>query len=265
MNYLDNAPPLLIALHKERTRGETKPGRSLGNKSLTASKVLEILLSDQAMTKAWRVLSKSLVNKEDYEKFYDSTVEAMRLARRDIADQTERRKHYRTIAEIAEKLSELIVEPDRTPAPYTAYRGELDLRIYELFPEDVAHILGAQSWSTMKSEERTSWARSLLHAWPTIVEVLKQLAVRARCHEAEPVSSVKRSRRFLPEETEQEILSKTKARLFCCHLYDKIRIIDNKFNGLAAIKIIASRIYDVDVNSGALKKAISDHSKKMAT
>jgi hypothetical protein len=51
---------------------------------------------------------------------------------------------------------------------------------YEFLPEQVATILGAKSWVTMNSKQRSDWAYSLLPEWPTMVDLLKNLALKAK-------------------------------------------------------------------------------------
>ena len=74
------------------------------------------------------------------------------------------------------------------------YKGELDRLAYEFLPEDVARNLGAGSFMTMSSAERHDWASSLLNPWPTMVELLDQLAIRASQLASTTIPLVKRDR-----------------------------------------------------------------------
>ncbi len=107
-----------------------------------------------------------------------------------------KRKVFGDIAKTAHELSAMITEPQILPPDGTTpvYRGELDWLAYEFFPTDVTSKLGAPSWATMKSDERCDWAHSFLPEWPTMVELLDQLAIRATQLESNRASVAKRDR-----------------------------------------------------------------------
>jgi hypothetical protein len=276
MVYLKNAPKTLIELyeHRLRTDGTLIDGsfvplvkyrpRHNDQFPLSPLRLLEELLCHSRMKRAWNILRKSVRSEDDYKKLFRAIIESMGIARRGIVSQTDRKEKYEDIAKRAEKLAQLITELKYMPGTGLPYTGDLDLQAYELLPEDVASILGAQSWATMKSDERSDWAYSILRAWPTMVELLEQLAIRARRQGSEYVSSGRRSR-GLGEALQEEKAANTKARLFSCHLYDHLRKMDEKFTGFAAIKAIVLIAYNVDVDRKTLRKWIVDHFQKTTT
>ncbi len=262
MAYLDNAPPVLIELHKRIARSlipksanDSKQHKAtIRGRSLTASKVLEIMLCDELMRKAWKVISKSLSSEDEYIALYDATREAMRLARRGVVDQSARKQKYEDIAKCANNLARLIAEPERGTRPNALYASDLDLLAYELLPEDVARRLGAISWPLMKSDQRHEWARSLLPRWPTVVEIIQQLAIRAKIL-AKKGDTNKRSR-LRKGETEEQRLQKTKARIFACHLFNHLQSVDENFSGFESLRRMVKAIYMVDFTGNVLRTII---------
>ena len=257
MRYLDNAPPALIQLYE---RGQEIDDNRSPHLPDTPQSLLKKLLCAPEMKPAWNIIGKSVERNDGYEKLFEAIIESMRIARRGIVSQTERREKYEDIATRAEKLAGLIAEPQRLPRDGSPplYRGELDLQIYELLPEDVASILGAKSYSKMKSDERSDCAYSHLRAWPTMVDLLNQLAFRARQCGSEPESSGGRNR-GKPEPR----VTNTRVRLFSRHLYDYLRKIDPAFKGFAAIANIASVAYRIKLNSNNLRTVILGTSRKL--
>ncbi len=57
--------------------------------------------------------------------------------------------------------------------------GPLDLRSYEIFPDDVMGILGISGWSSRDPLEKSDLAHTLLTEWPTIKELIIELANKA--------------------------------------------------------------------------------------
>ena len=271
MAYLKNAPKALIELYEYRLRTDgTLVDGSLvplikyrphhnDQAPLTQLRLLAELLRHSRMKRAWNILRKTVRSEDEYKKLLKAIIESMRLARRGIVSQTARREKYEDIAKRAEKLAELIKERQHPPPRDTTlpYTGDLDLPVYELLPDDVASILGAKSYAKMDSSQRRDWAYSILREWPTMVDLLEQLAIRARRRGSEHVSSGRRSRG--PQE---EKAANTKARLFSCHLYEHFRKMNKKFTGFAAIKAIVLIAYSVDVDRKTLRKWIFDHCKK---
>lgn len=276
MAYSDvkDAPSSLIELYETSVRSKIAPESEPNRKSngqrkqgaLNASTLLYKLLSDTRMKQSWRRLSKRQLSASDYETLYETILEAARLARRGIIDQTSRKSRYRKIAELSEALIDLIAEPEYSGQDKSGYRGELDLKVYELLPDDLARILGADSYAGMKADERIKWAGSQLPRWPTMVDTLKQLAIRANALGNAPVLSQRRSRRFLKEQTEEELMIQTKSRLFACYLDDQLQTMGLTAIPLATIRSIALVIYGEDVPSmNSLKKAIRDYRHKVST
>ncbi len=274
MSYLKNAPKALIKLYEKRLRTD---GSLINGSFVPLIKhrprrksqapqgqlaLLDELLFNSRMKPAWKIIGKSVKTSDGYEKLLKAIIESMRLARRGFVAQKDRRGKFEDIAIRAEKLAKLIAEPQRLPLDGSPplYRGELDLQTYELLPDHVANNLGAESYPKMKSGQRSDWAYSLLGEWPTMVELLEQLAIRARLLGNEYIFSGRRSRG--PQE---EKVIATKARLFACCLYDYMHKLDKKFNGFAAITVIVSLDYDVNADRKTVRKWISDHRKKTTT
>ena len=251
MAYLVNAPEALIQLYEKGPRIDNHRSSRLPD---TPQSLLKKLLCDKRMERAWNIIQKSVKKDEDYIALWKAMVEAMRIARRGIVLQTDRESKYEDIAKRAEKLAKLIAEPQRslptgTTLPYT---GDLDLQAYELLPQDVASILGAKSYAKMDSIQRSDWAYSLLPEWPTMVELLKELAVRARKCGRKSVSAKGRNRRN--SETRG---MPTNVRLFSRHLFfHHFRKVDPKFNGFAAIKGIAEVVFRLNLKSNNLRTVI---------
>ncbi len=238
--YLPNAPRALVKLHAEH---KIVRGRSL----------LEELLCNRNMKRAWNIIQKSVQSDKDYEKLWLRIISAMLRARPGIVSSTGRREKYNDIAKAAKRLSRMIAEPQHVPTSGTAlpYTGDLDFQAYELLPEDVANILGAPKWTTMTSDERSDWAYALLDAWPTMVELLDQLAIRAEQLGNVTVSSVARDRGHAREV------------IFSRYLYDHFREVDPAFSGFAAISAITSIAMGVkDLKSKTVRARILGASGK---
>ncbi len=247
LDYLHNAPRALIQLYE---KGPWIDDHRPSHLPDTQQSLIKKLLCDKRMERVWKVIQKSVKSDEDYIALWKAMVEAMRIARRGIVRQTDRKLKYEDIAKRAEKLAKLIAEPQRSPPCGTSlpYIGDLDLQAYEFLPTEVASILGAKSYAKMDSIQRSDWAYSLLPEWATMVELLKELAVRARKCGRKSVSAKGRNRhnpetRGLP----------TRVRLFSRHLYQYFREVDPTFNGFAAITRIVSITYRVKLRSNNVR------------
>jgi hypothetical protein len=277
MSYLKNAPKPLIELFEKRLRTdwsvspvdgsfvpliEHRPPRK--NKIPVGQlELLEDLLGNRRMASAWNTIKKSLRSEDDYKKLVPAIMESMRLARRGLVSQTTRSQQYEEIAKRSEKLARLISQP---PGQLGTYTGDLDLEAYEFLPQEVAVHLGARSWVTMRSDERYDWAHFILAAWPTMVDLLKELATRARLQGSRHVLSGRKSRSSGGTEgLEEKTTRKTKARFFACHLFDHFRKIDKRFSGYSALRSIVFITYGIDVDHSTMWKWIADHSKKTTT
>jgi len=238
--YLPNAPLILSKMYEEHKIGR---GRAL----------LEELLCNRSMQRAWNIIQKSVQSDRDYQKLWTAIVSAKLTARRGIVSSTGRRKKYNDIAKTAKELSRMIAEPQDEPPSGTAllYTGDLDLQAYELLPEDVASILGAPKWTTMTSEERSAWAYSLLDGWPTMVELLDQLVIRAERLGNVTVSLVERDQGHARE------------AIFSRYMYHHFREVDPTFSGFAAISAITSIAMGIkDLNSKKVRAMILGPSGK---
>ncbi|MBU6482597.1 MAG: hypothetical protein KGS09_18910 [Nitrospirae bacterium] len=239
MAYLENAPKALIDLYEKRLRTDGSlidglfvplikycPPRK-NQAPLDPLQVLEELLCNSRMKPAWNIINKSVKSEDDYKKLFKAIIESMRLARRGIVSQM-RREKYEDIAKRAEKLAKVIAEPRYVPGANLLYTGDLDLQAFELLSEDVASNLGAESYSKMKSAERSDWAYRLLPEWPTMVGLLKELAVRARQCGSEKQSLADRDR------------GRARVVIFVRELYMHFHSMNAQFNGFSAIATIAS-------------------------
>lgn len=241
--YLNNAPKALIQRYERGSRGvdNRPPGPPFSVQSL-----LRELLCNPMMQKAWNTINKSVQSEDDYGNLFKAIIESIRVARLGIVSQTEKRGKYEDIAKCAEKLARLIAEPQRLPRDGSPplYRGDLDLQAYELLPQDVASFLGAQGWATMKRDERSDWAYSLLPEWPTMVELLNQLAFRARQCGREKMSSVERDRGL------------ARVVIFVRELHRHFHSMNAQFNKFSAIATIASIAFATTDVKGLNGKAV---------
>ena len=240
--YLKKAPRSLIKLYERR--------HDTGQPTLNATRsLLGKLLSDNKMERAWNALNKSLKTDEDYHALFDAIIEAKRLAQQGIVSQTVRRERYERIAKYAEALARLIAAPDQPLREGSNYRGELDLYICHLIPAV------PEGEPILKHEQNTRVSQL------TMVECLNELAARALNYSQELMPVRRRSRQELEEETVDEITIKTRARLFSCYLDDELRKFSLRLGG-TSIGSIASVVYDLDLNSEMIKKALFDFRKK---
>jgi hypothetical protein len=259
MQYLPNAPQHLIKISEKRYI----TGKYVHN---IYRPFLGQLLSDERMKRPWNTLRSTINTNTRCNKFLKAVIEAMRLARRGIVSEAERRKRYERITKGTKQLRSLIAEPQRPLSDGSGYRGELDLMAYEFLPPAVATIMGAPSWVSMNGKQRSDWAYGLLHTWPTMAELLDELSLKASELANTAVSMKRRSRRFLKEETDEEITTKTRARLFACYLDEQIRkTITPRFSSAGTIKVIAEIVYGVDLDLNAIKKSILDYRHRADT
>jgi hypothetical protein len=211
--YLSNAPDVLIT----RLRHTINTGHR---------QLLQKLLTSLDMKQAWKIIEKSVQSNDGYEMLWRAIISAQFESKRTPLNQLDRREKYNDIAEAAKKLSRLIAERSGRALPY---RGELDLHLFEFFPEQLARINGARSYATMDADQRSRWAYSIMRVWPTMVELLGQLEMRAKQKGRERASLIERSRDQHPE-----------TRIFSRHLYDYLRKVDPTFTGFNALSAITS-------------------------
>jgi hypothetical protein len=152
--YLESAPPHLISIHRGRKRF---PGR----------KILECLLTDTSMKRSWIFLGKHIKTNQEWERFWKEIAYILRCARKKPTKRSEKEKVFLNVAKKTRSLEELIEG------------GVLDIRVYELFPDEVMGILGIPNWKTLGSLERADCANKLLIEWPTVPEFLYELSARA--------------------------------------------------------------------------------------
>jgi len=153
--YLKSAPTTLVALHSDR---QNFPGR----------KILGCLLSDIRMQRAWTELGKRVEEKAEWERLWKEICYILKQARKGQTLRSEEKKPLLDIANKANSLSQSIRE------------GPLDLRSYELFSDEVMNILGVTNWEHKDSLRRSVIAHELLKEWPTVPEMLAELASRAQ-------------------------------------------------------------------------------------
>lgn len=222
MAYLENSPQPLIEIYEKRSRHS---GQFLiGGQQ---RQILGKLLSDKRMKRAWNGIRKSLKTNDDYAKWLKAVIESMRLARRGIVSPAARKECFDKIAKCALKLRKLIATPDKPPLNRSGYRGEFDVEIYGLAPENVAGIIGA-AYAPLPML--------------TLVEVLNVLAEQARQEAHKPALSRRRSRLGYEDGDEKVAMVRTKARLFACSLDDELRKMKCQARRPAVIRAIASVI-----------------------
>ncbi len=152
---LQSAPPTLVGLYNQRSRF---PGRA----------ILHRLLTDSRMKQPWAVLNRHVTSDRGWERLWREVTFSLRHARKEPVRRTDEKAQFLKIAKKAETLAKA-VEGDR-----------LDLRAYELFPDDVMEILGVSNWTSLNALQRANVANKILHEWPTVPELLSELATRAR-------------------------------------------------------------------------------------
>lgn len=258
MTYAENAPKALIELYEKRLRTDgslsddgsfvplikLRPPRKI-RPPQGQLEILEALLCNRRMEPAWKSINKSIKSEDGYNELLSAIRESMRLARRSKVTQTDRREKYEDIAKRAEKLAKLIIEPRYKSGVNVPYTGDLDLQAYELLPESIASTLGAESYTAMNSRDRATWAYSLLPEWPTIVELLEQLAIRSRRCGGEDTSLVERDR------------GSARVVIFVRELYKHFYNVNAQFNGFAAIATITSiTMGDKNLTSKAVRRMI---------
>jgi hypothetical protein len=204
------------------------------------------------MRRAWNIIQESVTSDKGYSNLWTAIVSAKLAARSGIARSRDRREKYNYIAKAAKKLSKLIAEQQflSPPGSHLPYSGDLDVQSYELLPDDVASNLGAKSWATMDRNERSEWAYHLLSRWPTMVELLEQLAIRARQRARVKVTLVERDRGRAP------------AAIFSRYLYNYLRGVDPRFTGFAALAAITSIVLGVSLDGKAVRAMILGASGK---
>lgn len=150
--YLRNAPPALIQLH----------GR-VGN----GSSVLARLLTDARMRRSWTTLPRYIKRDVEWRGLWSEIANALHQAKTPKLRRARNRDSYRRIGSAVRKLAGSIEG------------GVLDLKAYEVFPNEVMNINGAASWQRLDSLERAEKAGQLLNEWPSVPEMLQELAVIA--------------------------------------------------------------------------------------
>lgn len=160
--YLSSAPQFLIERHQNNSGF---PGRP----------ILGRLLQDSRMAKPWDVLKKSLTTDEHWEGFWQDIAHALLRVKKlgqqiskDPRNRSRTKAAYGRIAESTSKLGASLKD------------GPLDIPAYRLFPADVMGILGAENWAILQPLEQTQVALRLLKTWPTVSEILDELAEQAK-------------------------------------------------------------------------------------
>jgi hypothetical protein len=150
-----SAPPDLVDLY---TRKQVAKG----------AKVLKLLLTHADMELAWRELARHASNKDHATRLFSELVFILHTLRRHvILRRSEERDEYLAIAEQAERLASSIEN------------GPLDKLAFENFPGEVMHINGIAEWEKQNGLERSTHAHELLRAWPSVTDMLRELANQA--------------------------------------------------------------------------------------
>jgi hypothetical protein len=161
MIYLKNAPAYLKQMHERGGGGQ-------------ARKLLGLLLTRNEMDTVWIRLSRKINAEQQWRRLWDEIIEAIKLA-------NPKRKPKRVEDEIADlewiaaksvELAKVIrVEPRSV-----GYKGFFDYPCYQFCPDDVMEINGVPQWSSVPPSERYITASKVMREWPTMAELLDELA-----------------------------------------------------------------------------------------
>ncbi len=200
-SYLKTAPDLLKKLHRRLQGSGYKP-------------LLGALLRDPRMKNAWREIEKRLSElsirqrgsrQEElsrpwkelaYEKLGRTILVAKSRSARPLEPRSRIRERFNLIALDAMALAEAIGDsPLITPSEVEAIRKRsrrklsqaipyaqkpLDLLAYEFFPENIAALTFRKTgWSKLDSETKSDIATRILFHWPSMTDLLTELARRA--------------------------------------------------------------------------------------
>ena len=130
-------------------------------------KLLRELLVDSEMERAWKSIANKIVNESEYELLWREIKWAFRLSRKPIKTRKEINDQYQNVAKKVRQFSKLVKN------------SNLDLRIWEYFPEEVMRI-NINSWSDMDFDMQSARAYSLLEEWPTTLELLAEVEDKAK-------------------------------------------------------------------------------------
>lgn len=150
---LPTAPSVLVVLHGRIGVGKDILGR---------------LLTDRRMRRSWTTLSRHISRDAQWEQLWREIVYALMSAKKQKRGRRiKTRDSYLRIMRASRALATSIEN------------GPLDLLAYEVFPEDVMRINRVPDWKILDSLGRSQEAFRLLRDWPSVPEMLRELATRA--------------------------------------------------------------------------------------
>lgn len=151
-----NAPEFLIEQYDQKKYGV---GRRL----------LHTLLTSQYMAEVWKELSKTIRTDKGWNEVFQLVCLAKlrsKKLKRNVTRSEEQRKYLR----YSKKLRELSEKIEGT---------ELDVLAYEILSDDLLRIYGLDNFHEYDSIEKATLAAKVLPDWPTVHELLENMAVKA--------------------------------------------------------------------------------------
>lgn len=166
---LPNAPDVLVAL---QSKGVMKMHVKVDGKIVRSRDILWELLTDPKMQRPWQILKKRISDKRHYTRLWSEIVSALRKSRSPEPSRTKKRDHFLAIAEHAKALANTVAE------------GPLDRLAYDYFPgEMTCLVFKTDKWPVLGADEKMQIAQRTLEWWPSITELLEEVA-----HHAEKVA-----------------------------------------------------------------------------
>jgi hypothetical protein len=164
--YLPSAPQDLVIAHRERKIGK-------------GYRQLELLVTLPDMERAWKQLSKRAKPGDTaygMRLFSEIVTILQHLSRRTVRlRRADERSTLLAFAKQAQDLASLI---EHGPFRKQGENGPFNKQVYEYFPAEVMEINGLPDWRTQTGITRSAWAYDVLPAWPSLPEVLRELAVQ---------------------------------------------------------------------------------------
>lgn len=266
--YLPTAPRALRILHK----------RTPGSQYHT---LLGRLLTAPTMKGAWKEIDARLAHlspptkgphrnfarsrkEEAYHKLWDEILSALTLCQQRLEPRSSIAKRFDQLAldaiELAEAISsEQLATPREVQDVRKASRRKvgihhpavsrsLDRLAFEFFPHsDAIQAFQSPQWPTLRSSERSHLARTFLRPWPSMSNLLRELAMRA-LHESHTIRNTPR----LVDRTRQD----SHVSVFIRHLYRAFfqPLLDGQMAGTLAH--IASLVLQEDVTRETVVKIL---------
>jgi len=162
---LSNAPSALIELY---LKINAKILRTQVNGKVIERDLLWELLCDSQMECAWGQLAKRRLTSANYRRLWSEITSALSKSRQPEPSRVSKQRHFVSIATAARSLSNMLSE------------GPLDRLIYEYYPPQMAEVaLATSNWASMAMDERCALAHKKLDWWPSIPQLLEEVARHA--------------------------------------------------------------------------------------